>query len=275
MRTKPIVSHADAESGHALPRRRLLARALLLSPLLALTGCAGTWPEVPAGPGSRSARERLHEAADAHGLTGWRQLRDVNLGFDHLPWPAARGLQRGGPAQLRLLPASGEVALQADPVDPGATPLAAALHRLLLLGPLALADFDGVVNWAEPVTLDGRRCDHLHLPLAPGLGGMVADRLSLYIDRDQLWLRRLQVSLSGLDRAAVVSVDLAGHRRLHSVVWPMRLATAGGSALLGGPPPLAWQVNGLDVDRGYPAQALRSTPWAGRAAAPAAPLPPG
>ena len=131
-----------------------------------------------------------------------------------------------------------------------------------------------LANWAEPVTLDGRRCDHLHLPLAPGLGGMVADRLSLYIDRDQLWLRRLQVSLSGLDRAAVATVDLAGHRRLHSVVWPLRFATVGGSALPGGQRPLAWQVTGLDVDRGYPADALHNWPWAGRAAAPAQPLPP-
>jgi hypothetical protein len=260
-----------------LLRRRLLGRALVLplSPLLALAGCASTWPEVPAGPGSSSARARLREAADAHGLAAWQQLRDVNLGIDHLPWPAARGLQPGGPAQLRLLPATGAAALHGDAHDPGATPLAAALHRLLLLGPIALADFDGVVNWAEPVTLDGRRCDHLHLPLAPGLGGTVADRLSLFIDRDQLWLRRLQVSLTALDRAAVVTVDLAGHRRLHSVVWPLRLASAGGPALVGGPRPLAWQVTGLDVDRGYPAEAVRQWPWAGRASAPAAPLPPG
>lgn len=260
-----------------LLRRRLLGRALVLplSPLLALAGCASTWPEVPAGSGSSSARARLREAADAHGLPGWRQLRDVNLGFDHLPWPAAHGLQRGGPAQMRLLPGRADAALQVAPGDPGGTPLAASLHRLLLLGPLALADFDGVVNWAEPVTLDGRRCDHLHLPLAPGLGGMVADRLSLFIDRDQLWLRRLQVSLSGLDRAAIATIDLAGHRQLHSVVWPLRFATVGGSALPGSPRPLAWQVTGLDVDRGYPADALRAWPWAGRAAAPAQPLPPG
>ena len=262
----------------ALLRRRLLGRALVLplTPLLALAGCAtSTWPEVPAGPGSTSARARLREAADAHGLAAWQRLRDVNLGFDHLPWPADLGLQPGGPAQMRLLPATGAAALHADTPDPGATPLAAALHRLLLLGPMALADFDGVVNWAEPVTLDGRRCDHIHLPVAPGLGGMVADRLSLFIDRDQLWLRRLQVSLTGLDRAAIATVDLAGHRRLHSVVWPLRFATAGGSALPGSPRPLAWQVTGLDVDRGYPADALRAWPWAGRAAAPAQPLPPG
>ncbi len=264
----------DLPAPHRL-RRRLLGRALAvpLLPLLALAGCATPWPEVLAGPGSTSARARLREAADAHGLAGWQQLQDVNLGFDALPWPSARGLQPGGPAQLRLLPASGGLALHADQADPGATPLDAALHRLLLLGPIALANFDGIVNWAEPVTLDGRRCDHLHLPLAPGLGGMVADRLSLFVDRDQLLLRRLQVSLTALDRAAIATVDLADHRRLHGVVWPLQFATVTGLALAGGQA-LAWQVTGLDVDRGYPASALQATPWGGSAQRPAAALPP-
>ena len=265
--SQPQTLH-NAQGAHRLLRRRLLGQALAvpLSSLLALAGCAAPWPAVPAGPGSSSAKARLREAAEAHGLAGWKQLQDVNLGFGTLPWPAVHGLQRGGPAQLRMLPASGALALHADHADPGATPLAAALHRLLLLGPIALADFDGIVNWAEPVTLDGHRCDHLHLPLAPGLGGMVADRLSLLIDRDQLWLRRLQVSLTGLDRAAVVTVDLAGHRRLHGVVWPLRFATVAGLAL-GGGQALAWQVTGLDVDRGYSPEALQQHPWAGRAAA--------
>ncbi len=269
-----MTNHVPAPT---LLRRRLLGRALALplSPLLALAGCAAPWPEVPAGPGSSSALARLRESADAHGLRGWQQLHDVNLGYSALPWPAARGMQPGGPAQMRLLPASGVVALHADPMDPGATPLAASLQRLLLLGPLALADFNGLVNWAEPVTLDGRRCDHLHLPLAPGLGGMVADRLSLFIDRDQLWLRRVQVSLTALDRAAIVTVDLTGHRRLHGVLWPLRFATVTGPLFSGAPASgqaLAWQVTGLDVNRGYAPEALQTQPWSGRAAAAAARL---
>lgn len=265
----PLIPTRPDAAAPLAPRRRLL----LAWPLAALTGCAAPWPAVPAGPGSTSARARLRESADAHGLAGWRALRDVNLGFDHLPWPAARGLQPGGAAQMRLRPSDGAAALHADGQAPGATPLATSLHRLLLLGPLALADFDGLVNWAEPVTLEGRRCDHLHLPLAPGQGGMVADRLSLFIDRDQLWLRRLQVSMTALDRNAIATVDLAGHRQLHGVLWPLRFATAGGSGLVGAAPPLAWALTGLDVNRGYPPEALQSWPWAGSAAAPALPLP--
>lgn len=236
-----------------------------LSSLLALAGCAAPWPEVPSGPGSASARARLREAAEAHGLAAWHGLHDVNLGYDALPWPAARGLQRGGPAQMRLLPASGGLALHADPMDPGATPLAGALHRLLLLGPIALADFNGAVNWAEPVTLQDRRCDHLHLPLVPGLGGAAIDRLSLYIDREQLWLRRVQVSLTGLDQAAMATVDLTNHRRLAGITWPTRWQSGA----------LTWQLTGLDLNRGYGPEALGQAPWAAPAYAPARALPPG
>lgn len=267
----PVLPPGPHAAAPLAGRRRLL----LAWPLAALAGCAAPWPAVPAGPGSTSAMARLRESAEAHGLAGWRALRDVNLGFDHLPWPSARGLQPGGAAQMRLRPAGGTAALHAEGQAPGATPLATSLHRLLLLGPLALADFDGLVNWAEPVTLDGQRCDHLHLPLAPGLGGMVADRLSLFIDRDQLWLRRLQVSMTALDRNAIATVDLAGHRRLHGVLWPLRFATAGGPGLVGAAPPLAWALTGLDVNRGYAPEALQGWPWAGQAAAPAAPLPAG
>jgi hypothetical protein len=241
------------------------ALAVPLSPLLALAGCAAPWPEVPAGPGSTSARARLREAAEAHGVAAWQGVHDVNLGYDALPWPATRGLQRGGPAQMRLLQAGGQLALHADPMDPGATPLAAALHRLLLLGPIALANVDGPVNWAEPQTLAGHRCDHLHLRLSPGLGTAGADRLSLFIDRDEGLLRRLQASLTGLGPDTLVQVDVDGHRRLAGVTWPTRWQSGA----------LAWQLTGLDLNRGYGPEALRSTPWAAPADAPARALPTG
>ncbi len=250
-----------------LQRRRLLHRLglLPLSPLLALTACAAPWPEVPAGAGSSSARARLRDAADAHGLAAWQRLQDVNLGFEAIAWPSANGLVSAGAAQLRLLPGPGISALQATGMAPSA--VAAGLHRLLLLGPLALAGFDSAVNWAEPVTLNGQRCDHLNLRLAPGLGGAASDRLSLFIDRDQAWLRRLQVSLSALGDQALAQVDVAGHRRLHGVLWPLLFKSVAAT-------PLAWAVSGLDVDRGYPASALQTRPWADRAAAPAARLGP-
>jgi len=153
--------------------------------------------------------------------------------------------------------------------------VAADINRLLWLGPLALADYPGPVNWAEPETLAGQRCDHLTLTLAPGPGGAASDALSLFIDREQGWLRRLRVTLSALGAAGgTLVVDMIDHRRLHGIVWPGGLQTAA-RRLLPGAAPTVWRLTGLDVDRGFSADELRQSPWAGSAAAPARPLPPG
>ena len=295
----------------ALPRRTLLGRAWLLMPWAALAGCASTWPPVPAGGGSSSARQRLGDSAEAHGAAAWAALKDVNLAVEGLG--AAIGGQAGGrsaPAQLRWLPATGVMAWQsasaAQPADPAprltmwrrwsshneqrawrngvpvsdASTLADAaqqadLLRLLWLGPAAWVDHPGVVNWAEPQTLDGRRCDHLHLTGAQALGGAAPGRMSLFIDRDQGWLRRLRVSVDGAGAGDdTVEIDLAEHRRLHGVLWPLRCQVNRPRASLGSAP-ATWRLTGLDVNRGLQAGDISGPVWSGGAAAPAQALAPG
>lgn len=281
-----------------LPCRRRFGRALLLAPWAALAGCASSWPEVPPGPGSASARQRLRDSAQAHGAAAWAGLRDLNLAVDRL-WLPDGGLD--GPAQLRWLPAAGTMAIRSatdehrsttwrrrgggDAVRvwhdgaPVAAPQALAagavladLHRLLWQGPVAVAESPGAVNWAEPETLDGRRCDHLHLALVPGLGDAASDRLSLFIDRDEGWLRRLRVSLNGLGAAdGVAEVDVLEHRRLHGVLWPARCRASAARGL--GQAAVAWRLTGLDVNRGYGAAAIEGPAWSGLALAPPPPLP--
>ena len=281
----------------ALLRRRLLGRALLmpllpLSPLIALAGCAQPWPAVPGGPGSASARNRLQQSAERHGLAAWRQLQSVSLAFagfwspqgpavaaaaqavqarwlPHqrllaLGWPTAAGQQqlwrRAPGADLQLWRDNASIA---DPAERHAAALLADLHRLLWLGPMAAADTAAAVNWAEPETLQGLRCDHLHLPLMPGLGlgAASADRLSLFIDREQGLLRRLRVSLGGLDTAVLglAEVDLFDHRRLFGVTWPTRFEARS-------PRAGAWRLVGLEVNRGFSADDIGGTVWRGTAA---------
>lgn len=289
-----------------LPRRRLLGRALAapLSPLLALAGCASPWPEVPPGPGSRSASDLLRACATTMGLSKWRGSKDANLRIGGAWWatPALRlPGQQLGPLQLRMLtdpvpaltigltaqvdglhwqalcldmetkvwiqpsvPTTSAKALYSRDTRPVAQ-LLADLHRLMVAAPLVLADFSGPVNWAEPQTIDGRRCDHLHLSVTPGLGHGESDRLSLFIDRDEGRLRRLQVSLTALGPDQRVDVALGGHRALDGITWPTRWQAGA----------LSWQLTGLDVDRGYGFNELDQTPWAAPADAPARPLPPG
>lgn len=291
----------DGPSRPSLHRRQLLGRALALLPWAALAGCTSPWPLVPAGSGSSSARQRLRDSADAHGAAAWAALGDVALAVDHLWWPTG-GL--AGPAQLRWLPAAGVMALQStdtagrlvqwrrwgrgaeqrawrdalpvtDPTALAASARQADLLRLLWWGPAAVADHPGVVNWAEPETLDGRRCDHLHLSSVPGLSGAAPGRLSLFIDREQGWLRRLRVAVDGPGAGGgVVEVDLAEHHRLHGVLWPLRCQVMRPLVSLGSAP-LVWRLTGLDVNRGLQPEQIAGPAWSGPATAPARALVPG
>ena len=274
-------------SHHPAPHRRHLLRLAGTWPLVALAGCASPWPEVPAGPGSSSARNRLHDAANAHGLVAWRGLRDINARFSSV-WPLLPGAA-AGPLELRLLPGMARsMPALATTLAPASAPapgllvearhLIADAHRLLLLGPLTVVDQASVVNWGPPETLDGQRCDQLHLDLAPGLGGGAPAKLSLYIDRQRGWLRRLRVSLPSPAGQAgpvpVAEVDFFEHLLLHGVLWPRRFqAPAGG--LLRGAAPQPWWLTGLDVNRGYAVDTLAGASFSGAAAAPARNLPGG
>ena len=263
--------------------------------------------------GSSSALQQLQSTAQTQGLAAWRGLQDLNLTLSDTWWPPAGQLRAGAtaatavPLEVRLLPSGGSLALRHAPLDGGgrsphhllqaqpggqvqrwsggqpvagdaasrAAAVVADLHRLLLLGAITLDKHPGPVHWAEPVTLDGRRCDHLRLLLQPGLGGGSADHLSLFIDRDQDRLRRLRVSLTGLGLALdqPLEVNLSEHRRLHGLLWPGRWA-ATAPAALPGRPRHSWELQALDVNRGYAAADLAQAPRAGRAAAPTQPLPP-
>lgn len=218
-------------------------------------------------------------AAEARLLTsaGIVALRQATAGGHRQVLRRAWAPAAGTAASDTLLWAGGSTAAGQNPDADARLAAAAAadLQRLLWLGPLVLAEHPGAVNWAEPVTLAGQRCDHLTLNLAPGPGGAASDALSLFIDRDQGWLRRLRVTLSALGAAgSTLVVDLADHRRQHGIVWPGRLQT-GARSLLPGAAPSVWRLTGLDVDRGFSADDLRQSPWAGSAAAPARPLPAG
>ena len=311
---QPDRADRPGQRGPALSRRRLLGRAMLLMPWAALAGCASPWPPVPAGTGSSSARQRLRDSADAHGATAWATLQDVNLEVDGLE-ALTNGLTGGlaGRAQARWLPTAGVMALRsanaanatdasdsahrltlwrrwgpdpaqrawrdAVPLTDPAT-LAAAAHqadllRLLWLGPVAVADHPGVLNWAEPETLDGRRCDHLYLTGMPGPDGEAPSRLSLFIDRDRGWLRRLRLSVDDrIVAGGMLQIDLAEQHRRHGVLWPLSCRVTRPQAALRAAP-AAWRLTGLDVNRGVQPDQIAGPAWSGLAAAPARPLAPG
>ena len=279
-------------------------------PLALLGGCAAPWPELPAGPGSPSAGQRLRESAQAHGLAAWRQVRDLSL--DLRRGPDRRPAAAAGTLQLRWLPAAGLLAWQDlglaqplqgwrrwaapasagparagpavrlwqagesinDPARLRAAAQQADLLRWLLLGPVALVDGGQPVNWAEPATLDGRRCDQLTLDVSSAPDGPGVSRLALFIDRDQGLMRRLRlmsVAEQGQPGAMAATWDLPEPITLHGQPWPrlcQRVTPARGAGAVG-----SWQLLGLDRNRGYQAADVEALPFGAIAAAPAAALP--
>ena len=296
------------------PRRRMLSHllALPLAGLAVAPGLA--WasglPVVPAGPGSSSAIAHLRDSATAHGLAAWRQCRDINASFSGAwspasGWPGAepgdavavqlrwlapadllavrQGQDSASRALLRPLAGLRPAASSATPVPPPMAALAddalAVLSAdalcLLLLGPLAVLDRTTAVNWGPPDTLDGRRCDQLVLTVAPGLGLAPESRMALFIDRDVGWLRRLTWAGEnpGAGWRGLAEVDFFDHFSLHGMVWPRRFQSPS-RWWWPGARPQTGRLTGLDLDRGYSADALAVERWTGSAATPARALPP-
>lgn len=315
----PTTRVVAAPEPHTLPQRRRVLGHWLSLAMAGLAGApdtalAASLPDVPAGPGSSSARTHLRESALAHGLAAWRQHHDLNASFSSAWVPGSGWLatDAGGAAaaadaaQLRLLPAAGLLAVrhgqlgtgpwvlrrqarfghaasydtpgQASPGAPAEDPqmaLVADALGLLLLGPVAVFDRATAVNWGPPETLDGRRCDQLVLTVAPGLGLVPESQMALFIDREVGWLRRLRWSGEGPGAGwrGLAELDFFDHFKLQGMVWPRRFQSPSRWWLPGAQPQTGW-LTGLDLDRGYGAEALEGDRWTGEAAAPARPLPP-
>ena len=101
---------------------------------------------------------------------------------------------------------------------------------------------------------------------------MRSDRVALCVDRADRLIRRLRFTLEGFGntQGAVAETDTFDHQRLFGVTWPMRSheRVVHPIAL----PAHDWRIAGLDVNRGYPAQALRGAEFEGAARRPATPL---
>ncbi len=177
---------------------------------------------------------------------------------------------------------NGEEAHDTDRIDAAA--LVAEAYSLFLLGPLMLQvnerprrEIEALMAGAAELTQSGQAhpCDVLGVRITPGLGNSESDQLALYIDRESRLMRRVRMTLNGLEstRGALVDIDTFEHRSLHGINWP----TAFHERLLR-PAPLdvhVWRLTGLDIDRGESPADLSGSVFSGKALQPAAPLPSG
>lgn len=221
-------------------------------------------------PPSQAAVDVASEATDLR-LLPVEDLLVVRLGSAGSRRPVLRRAAGFGRAASVDKPAA--VYPAAPPEDPLSV-LSADAMCLLLLGPLALLDRASTVNWGPPDTLDERRCDQLVLTVTPGLGLAPESRMALFIDREAGWLRRLRWAGDGGDTSwrGLAEVDFFDHLSLQGMVWPRRFQSPP-RWWLPGAAPQTGRLTGLDLDRGYGAEALTGERWTGAAAAPARPLP--
>ncbi|HUD33203.1 MAG TPA: hypothetical protein VMR43_09345 [Variovorax sp.] len=160
----------------------------------------------------------------------------------------------------------------ADPAAQQAAALVAEAYGLFLLGPLWLADRGLPSRLAGTERVDGRPCDVVEVWMTPGLGQARSDRVALCVDRADRVTRRMRFTLEGFGntQGAVAEVDTFDHERRFGVTWPMRSfeRVVHPIAL----PAHDWRITGLDVNRGYPAQALAGPEFQAGAQRPATPL---
>ncbi len=108
-----------------------------------------------------------------------------------------------------------------DPEIKDAAALVADAYSMFLLGPLYF-DRPGVTVAGNGTSLvDQQLCDDVLAVLRPGFGRADEDRVVLSMDRTTRQLRRVRMTLNGLEstRGAEVDVTFRKHRTIGGVLW--------------------------------------------------------
>ena len=235
---------------------KLDAQCLLAAMASLLTACAS--PQICTREIKKTdpaARALVAESQRAHGQKAFAKVRDLSVRYDgrwaaigprfqpvladtqfrqgsEERWQvASRTLaqEHSGPAGKKLvIRKPGKVtvayngALSGDAETQRAAALVADAYTLFLLGPFYF-DRPGVVfASAGEAVVDKAVCDGVLAVLRPGFGLAKEDRVILFIDRVTKQLRRVRMTLSGLDSTlgAEVDVTFREFRTIDGIVWP-------------------------------------------------------
>lgn len=184
--------------------------------------------------------------------------------------------EHSGPAGTKLVVrAPGEVAVaynktpSTDQETRRAAALVADAYTLFLLGPFFFDRPGVVLAPAGTSVVDKAACDAVLAVLRPGFGLAEEDRVILFIDRASKQLRRVRMTLSGLEstRGAEVDVTFRDFRRIGGVVWPTDF-----DERIRVPFDLHahhWRLLGLEINRGFRASDLTAGGFKGAAVRPA------
>ena len=281
-------------------------RSLLAAMACLLSACAS--PKICTREIQKSdakAIELLTASQRAHGKKAFANVRDVSVRYDgrwapigprFQPVLADRSFRRAseerfligpriiaqehtGPAGKKFVvrtPEKVTVGYNGLPSTDDETKRAAALvadaYTLFLLGPFYF-DRPGVVLAPNgEAVVDRAVCDQVLAVLRPGFGFAKEDRVILFIDRATKQLRRVRMTLSGLEstRGAEVDVTFRDFRTIGGILWPTDF-----DERIRVPFDLHahhWRMLGLDTNRGLRASDLTGSGLKNRAARPAEPL---
>lgn len=122
-------------------------------------------------------------------------------------------------------------------------------------------------------SVGGRECELLLAVVRPGIGNSAEDRVVLYIDKQDKLVKRVRLTLEGLDstKGAVVDVDHDRFVEIAGVIWPTHFYEAL-VAPFPGLPAHDFSLRGLDVNRGLTKADFANAQFSERAAKPAAPI---
>jgi hypothetical protein len=287
--------------------KKLSARCLLAGIAGLLTACAS--PKICTREIRKSEPAALALVAASQQSQGGRaftRVRDVSVRYEgrwasigprFQPVLADTGFRRGseerllvgprllaqehtGPAGKKLVlrtPIKVSVAYNGSLSDDAEAKRAAALvadaYALFLLGPFYFERSGIVLATNGESVLGGAVCDEVLAVLRPGFGEAKEDRVILFIDRASKQLRRVRMTLNGLEstRGAEVDVTFRNFRRIGGILWPTDF-----DERIRVPFDLHahhWRMLGLEINRGYRTADFSTLGLKGCASVPTTPLP--
>ncbi|MDO8905101.1 hypothetical protein [Hydrogenophaga sp.] len=159
---------------------------------------------------------------------------------------------------------------ETDAVRLRATAMTSDAFRMFHFGPTFFLDRAQTMTRLADETERGVRYHRLLVDMRPGFGEAANDQAVLWIDADNYRLYRIHQTLNGFEttQGAHVDTTFLDYRRVGPYLFPVRFLER-----VRGPLRLkahAWEVTGIELDRGWRAEDVRGAEFAGPAAPPVA-----
>lgn len=278
---------------------------LLLAATLASCSSGPRLHQQPVVVSEPAARQLLSSAREAHGGDAILRVRDISVRYEGR-WgrigpkfqpelvdkrfrkdseeriilaPRLISQKHEGPGGTKTVLRDGNVTTvtyndrtSLDPTARSAAALVADAYQMFLLGPFYFDRAGVTLQIAGHSSVDGHACDELIAVLKPGFGGAGEDRVLLSIDHATKQLRRVRMTLNGLEttQGAEVDVTFRDFKKVGGILWPTDF-----DERIRVPFDLHahhWKLRGIDLNRGMtPADLIGN--WSDKARRPATPLP--